>query len=323
MAAANSGNQPAPSGNWLQRVSLVTVIFTFILVIVGGVVRVTGSGLGCPDWPLCHGRVVPPLETTAIIEYTHRFVASVLVGPLILLTFVIILVAYRRERWLMVPAIVAVVLLIIQGLLGGVTVLTELPGGIVAVHLAVAQALLACLTLIMVVARRGRPDFQALNRAADQPGGGDRFPHLITMSVLATYILLLSGTYVTATNALAACPDWPLCRGFSLPGTELSMIHMMHRLAVLIIGLLLLYVLHLGIRDRSRPREVRVLSMLGAAAFGVQVLVGALAIWMGFPVELRALHLALATAVWLVVVWLAVLVVTPAVTAAAPRPATP
>jgi heme A synthase len=324
MAAAKSSNLPAPYGKWLRRISLLAVGFTFVLVILGGVVRVTGSGLGCPDWPFCYGKVIPPLESKAIIEYTHRFVASVIVGPLILLTFVIVLVGHRRERWLLLPTTLAVVLLIIQGLLGGVTVLTELPGGIVALHLAVAQALLACLVLIMVVAQRGRPNLQTINRPA-QPGdaNADPFPHLITLSGLAVYILLLSGSYVTATGALAACPDWPLCQGLSLPSTELSMIHMMHRVAAAIIGLLLLYALHLGFRDRSRPREVRLISLLGAAAFLAQVLIGALSIWLGFPVELRALHLALATLVWLLVAWLSVLVITAPGSAAPQRPVVP
>ena len=71
---------------WLQGLSTATAASVFILVIIGGVVRVTESGLGCPDWPLCYGQLLPPLEYTAIIEYTHRFVASVIVGPLILAT---------------------------------------------------------------------------------------------------------------------------------------------------------------------------------------------------------------------------------------------
>ncbi|MFQ6027327.1 MAG: COX15/CtaA family protein, partial [Dehalococcoidia bacterium] len=104
----------------MRRISLLAVFFTFSLVILGGVVRVTGSGLGCPDWPLCYGRVIPPLEMTAIIEYTHRLVASAIVGPLVLLVCGVVWLAHRRERWLVVPASLAVALLLGQGLLGGV-----------------------------------------------------------------------------------------------------------------------------------------------------------------------------------------------------------
>ena len=68
-----------------QKLSAFTVVATYALIVIGGIVRVTGSGLGCPDWPTCHGQIIPPLEQTALIEYTHRFVGA-LVSPLILAT---------------------------------------------------------------------------------------------------------------------------------------------------------------------------------------------------------------------------------------------
>ena len=90
-------------------------VSVFLLVILGGVVRVTGSGLGCPDWPLCYGKVLPPWEYTAVIEYTHRFVASVIVGPLVLATAIVALARYRSDRWVWIPAAISVPMLIIQG----------------------------------------------------------------------------------------------------------------------------------------------------------------------------------------------------------------
>ena len=119
------------------------MLAAFALIILGGVVRVTESGLGCPDWPLCHGRIIPPLEMTAIIEYSHRLVASALLGPLIVATCAAAWISYRRHSWLVVPATVGLVLMLAQALLGGAAVLTELPGWIVATHLALGEALLA------------------------------------------------------------------------------------------------------------------------------------------------------------------------------------
>ncbi len=113
---------------WFRGLSLLTAFSAFALVVLGAVVRVTGSGLGCPDWPLCHGGLLPPLDAQAIIEYTHRLVASFLVGPLVLATGCVAWLAYRRERWLVVPATVALLLLLGQAMLGGATVLNELPG---------------------------------------------------------------------------------------------------------------------------------------------------------------------------------------------------
>lgn len=117
--------------------------------------RVTGSGLGCPDWPLCHGRVVPPLELKAIIEYSHRLVASALVGPLVLATCAVAWVSYRGEKWLVISATAALALVLAQAGLGGLTVLSELQGKLVAAHLALGEALVGTLILVLVVAHRG------------------------------------------------------------------------------------------------------------------------------------------------------------------------
>ena len=296
MAAMENSDQtglPDRSLKLLQGMSLVTVIFVFALVLLGGIVRVTGSGLGCPDWPLCHGKLLPPLELTAIIEYTHRIVASGLVAPLILATCAVVWFTRRHERWLVIPVSVAVVMLVLQGLLGAVTVLTELPGAIVAAHLALGEALLACLVLVAVVAFKG-----PLNVKFNTAVGPDSFQKLMLISGLGVYLLVMSGSWVTAIGATAACITWPFCDGSPLPNSQLTMIHMGHRYVALIIGVLLLYTLHLGIQNKQRPREIRLFSMIVAALFMAQVVVGAVTIWSGFAIGLTALHLAMATAVW-------------------------
>ncbi len=309
--------------SWLQGFALASVVSAFALIVLGGVVRVTGSGLGCGgEWPLCDGSLIPPLTREDIIEYSHRLVASAIVGPLILVTGAIAWLGYRRVRALVLPATVSVLLLLGQGLLGGVTVLTELPGPVVAAHLALAQALLGCLILVLVVAYRlgplpGSTPAAAAPEPAPELAGSlgkarGRFPRLAVASALATYVLLLSGAYVTATpGALAACPDWPLCRGISLPLDYLSAVHMLHRIVAVVVGGLVLYTLHLGFRagapEPGGRRLTRHLSLAGLALFTAQILVGAAAIWTNFPVELRALHIALATAVWAALAALALL----------------
>jgi heme A synthase len=310
MAVAHSASLLTHSGKaqgWLKFISALTVLAVFALIVLGGVVRVTGSGLGCPDWPLCYGKILPPLEFTAIIEYTHRLVASAIVGPLILLTCATVWVTHRHEPWLVIPATLSVVLLIGQALLGGVTVLQELPGEIVAAHLAVAEALLACLLLVTVVAFRGPPLLRS-----DQPRGGgtDRFPILAVVSAVGVYVLILSGSVVTGSGATAACVTWPLCQGEMFPQQVPAAIHMGHRFVAAIIGLLVLYVVYLGFRSKDRSLDVRLLSMIVAALFSAQVVVGAVTIFARFPIELMALHLAMGTAVWGAVATLALLALT-------------
>ena len=289
---------------WFRGLTLLTALSVFALVVLGGVVRVTGSGLGCPDWPLCHGGVLPPLDSQAIIEYSHRLVASFLVSPLIIATAVIAWLAYRSQRWLVVPITAALLLLLAQALLGGVAVVNELPGEIVAAHFALGEALLACLILVSVVANRGPLRVTTVNGPGGQP---DRFPFLMLAAGIGTYVLLMSGSYVTVAGATGACLDWPLCQGDVIPEHQLQVIHMGHRLVAAIIGVFVIYALHLGIRQKTRPPQVRFLAMAIAALFLAQMMVGAGTVWLKFPVEFRALHLGMATAVWGMMAWLVVL----------------
>ncbi|MBM10608.1 MAG: hypothetical protein CL759_00815 [Chloroflexi bacterium] len=281
---------------WFRGIAAFTVLATFSLVILGGVVRVTGSGLGCPDWPACHGGIFPPLETKAIIEYTHRITASFLVGPLIFFLAIAAWVRYRRELWVLVPATLAFFLVLAQAGLGGATVLNDLPGTAVMAHLAVAEALVACLVVLAVVAFRGPLTLEIPDWAL---GKVRKFAIMAPIAGVGVYILLLSGSYVTISGSTGACLEWPLCVGEFFPDHRLQFTHMFHRYVALIVGLFVLYSLHLGFRGRTQPLEIRVASMITVALFAVQVLAGAWAIWTDLSQETRALHLALATAVWI------------------------
>lgn len=320
---------PGHRHRWLRRLALASVIATFALIVLGGIVRVTGSGLGCAgEWPLCDGGLLPPLTKEDVIEYSHRLVASAIVGPLIFATFLVALLRYRRVPAVPLTAAAAVVLVLAQAGLGGVTVLTELPGHIVAAHLAMAQALLGCLILLAVYAYRVPeiapetapetvPDSApaAAADAGENPPAAkkDGFPRLAAITAIATYLLLLSGAYVTATpGALAACAQWPLCDGFGWPSTVLQEIHMLHRVVAALVGLLILYTLYRAYRHGLRRLTgdgivLMILAGSGAVIFLAQVLVGAWAIWTHFPVSLRAYHIALATAVWGIMVAVALL----------------
>ena len=298
---------PSRALPWFRGLTVATAISTFALVILGGVVRVTGSGLGCPDWPLCHGGVLPPLETKAIIEYSHRIVASLLVGPLILVTVGMAWVSYRRVPWVVVPATLALIMLLTQALLGGSTVVNELPGAVVAAHLAVGEALLACLILLAVVAFRG-PILPAFSRRFG--GRKDRFPLLILAAAVGVYALLMSGSYVTITGATWVCAEWPLCSGELIPDQRLPVIHMAHRLLVAIVGLFVMFTLILGSRKGRWPKYIRILSMTVGALFIAQVMIGAGTVWLTFPPEFRALHLAAGTVVWASIALITLLIFT-------------
>ena len=314
MAVAAGGRfqtREMAAGGWFRGLAWASVVSVFAMLILGGVVRVTESGLGCgDDWPLCDGRWLPVLESEAIIEYAHRVAASFLVGPLIAATFVVALVRYRKEPWVVWSATGAVALVIVQALLGAVTVTTELAGHVVITHLAVAELTMSCCILVLVMSYRGGMQGESPSWAV---GRARLFPPLALASAGALFVLLISGSYLTNTeSATWACATWPLCTndwGGIFPGSKLAMIHMAHRYVALIAGLLVMYGLHLGFRGRTQPPIVRMLSMGALALFAAQVLAGAGVIWAGFgqDVELRALHLAFASGVWALVSALAIL----------------
>jgi len=289
---------------WIRFFSTISVLFVFGLVVLGGVVRVTGSGLGCPDWPLCYGSLIPPLEYTAIIEYSHRFVASVLVSPLVILTCGLIWLRHRRERWLVIPSSISVVLLIFQALLGGVTVLTELPGAVVASHLALGQAFLGSLVLVMVVSYRGPLGFDEISKTRRG------FSMMTILASIGVYLLIISGSVVTASHATGACINWPLCNSTLIPESVLSVIHMGHRLVAVLIGCFLIFVLQWGYRDSHSTNGFRILSGVTGATFVIQVLVGAFVVWSGFQSHLLAFHLAMSALLWVCILIISMLTLT-------------
>ena len=210
------------TGPHFRYLTLSTLIGVFALIVLGGVVRITESGLGCPDWPLCHGRIIPPADVATLIEYSHRLVASV-VGLLVLATLIVAWRHYRSRAWTFRPALFGLVMVIGQSALGGAAVLTELSSIVVMVHMAMAQALLACFALVCLDAWRG------LSLA------GRRFDGRVLLSAAAAVgvlLLILTGSYVALSGAAGACNQWPLCQGGKFfVASELPLIHVAHRLA--------------------------------------------------------------------------------------------
>src|ERR1700736_5934891 len=285
-----------------RALSVATALVTQPRVVLGGVVRVSGSGLGCPDWPLCHGRVLPPLDLHAIIEYSHRTTAS-LTSALIVLTAVVAWLAWRKRRDIVIPATVALVLLVVQVVLGAITVRLELPPMIVLAHLATAMALLAAVCVTAVAAIVPRPA-----RPAERGSRGGTPRRLARAAAARTYLLILSGSLVVGSGASGSCSAWPLCGGgFSLAFDGYPAIQLLHRGLAAAVGLLIIVSL-LALLNRYREeRAVRATVALTLAALAFQVAVGAAVVTLHLPAALRGLHLALASAVWAGTVVLAVI----------------
>src|SRR5947207_2997696 len=227
-----------------RRLAFLTAFFAYLQIALGGVVRVTASGLGCPHWPLCHGRHYPAADIHSIIEYSHRTVGTI-TGLLLIATVITAWVVFRRTRplvaWLATASLVAIGA---EGALGGVVVVNELKPWLVVVHLGLAMIILGSLIATAVMSL---PPTSAAPDAT--------FRRIAVVAAAATYLLLLTGSTVVASSADEGCHSWPLCgSGFALSFTGADAFSMLHRGSVLLIGALLVYVLIVALGEVSwRP----------------------------------------------------------------------
>ncbi len=279
-----------------RKLAVATAIFAYLQIALGGVVRVSGSGLGCPDWPLCNGRPYPPADPHAIIEYSHRAVGSV-TGILIITTVVLAWVVVRSSRplvaWLATASLIGVVG---EGILGGVVVANELQSWLVVIHLGLAMIILGFLVATAVMA------------GPSSAGVPDRsFRRLAAVMAGATYLLLLTGSTVVGSNADKGCHAWPLCGGGLTPDfSGANAFTMLHRGAVLVVGVLIVCVAVTAIR-RSGTRSALGLSAFGTlVVFALQVVVGAAAALTDGAL-FNGLHVAIATLVFTAVLTSALL----------------
>ncbi|HMO95396.1 MAG TPA: COX15/CtaA family protein, partial [Tepidiformaceae bacterium] len=260
-----------------QRLAFVTVFLTLVLIGVGVLVRATGSGLGCPDWPLCHGGAVPPGERKAIIEFSHRFVASI-VGLLVIAVAVAAWKYYRHVPFIVWVATATVPLVGFQGLLGAITVVRELPPEVVATHLITAMIVLSCTVAVAVAMYLEDPGHrQQFDRAVEAPRQVGRWALLGAGWLIA---LMWVGGYMAESGASTACEGWPLCNGGILPASDDHEItHMLHRYLAAAFIVFVAPALVAAWRNRERIRWAVPFGTALGVLYVAQVLVGALNVW--------------------------------------------
>jgi heme A synthase len=282
----------------VRRLALATTLSTFALIVLGGVVRVSDSGLGCGPagsgfngWPFCNGDIAPGVDLNSIIEYAHRVVA-IAVGLMILALFVMAV----REKRLTRATGAALVLVAAQGGLGGATVEGNLEEGYVAAHLGLAMLLLALLVYIVRGTREVVPE----------SGGPRGLAVVASVAVLATIVAggYMAGTqnygradYQLGDGAHHACgKEFPTCNGEFLPFGEARLvdIHLTHRVLMYVASALVLALVIVALRRRVAVRY----AWAGLALLVVQVLVGALNVWLDEYELLILLHLTLGTLLW-------------------------
>ena len=142
----------------LETLAYASVLATYVLILVGGYVSASGSGLACRDWPTCNGQIVPALTGAVLVEYTHRLLA-LLVSILVTTAWLVVSFRYRRERNIFVLSTASLVLLFAQVLLGMITVRTGLNALVTASHLALATGVFALVLVNALLVRRRSQEF--------------------------------------------------------------------------------------------------------------------------------------------------------------------
>jgi heme o synthase len=283
-----------------RSLALATAIATVVLFAIGGLVRGTGSGLGCSTWPGCEpGRLFPTGTLHSLIEFSHRGMAF-LVAVLSALTGVAAIRSERRDPSLFWPAVLEFPLVMAQAGLGAVVVATDLDAGWVTAHFVVALLLIADVTYVAGAAAAQDVIDEVIN-------GADRsFQRLTLITASVVGLLLLVGTYVRASDAQLVFTDWPLMDGRLVPtlgGAATAMF--LHRMLAAAALLLVLWSAIRARNDGGRQASVVRLSTVALLLFVVQIMVGAANVWSRLRPWAVVAHVALSVLIWATVVALA------------------
>lgn len=287
----------------LRWTSGLAGLLTLALIVLGAVVRRTNSGLSCPDWPTCYGHMVltpgdfaalPPTGYAywqVMLEWTHRLIAGTFLGPLLLVVAILAIVQRRKIAYAGRVAGLMILLLVIQAALGGLTVLDQNSPWSVAIHLGNALLLLTVIFWL----------FERSQKPAHLIGAAIRTPHIAALSWLIALAAMMSAAMVAKSGASLACTSWPLCGGEGLlPDLSdwLVLLHMLHRVLAAVTALVIL-----GLFMATRNADASI-THLGSVALGLavlQVLIGAVLIFLLDPIAIALLHQIVGTLVFAVV----------------------
>ena len=265
-----------------------------LIVVTGAAVRLTGSGLGCPDWPKCYGGTVPPLESHALIEYANRLLTG-FVGIAVIAAS---LLAWRRRpfRWhLALFGALLPVGVIAQAILGGLVVRYHLAPGLVMSHFILSMLLLDAAFALFWCSRY-------------EPGERERSPDRVGVWAVRALIPLgqltiIVGTITTASGPHAGAHAGQLVTRFDFKGSgTLEWVVQRHAVLAALFGLSAVGVWLLLRREGGERRALRPLGVV-IGLLALQGVVGGVQWALKLPSELVWVHVALATVTWLAMLW--------------------
>ena len=274
----------------IKRLALLTILLTYLLIVFGGYVASSKSGMGCgPEWPLCNGDVVPTLHGDTLIEFTHRVIGAIL-GIVSFILFVKIL---RTE---VSPSVRTVgywmlVLLIIQVLLGAIVVLKDLPTSIIASHLIIAMLFLT--SLIWIWRRSDESAYIQHHPSAHSK----KKEKVIKLHFNIVQILLLLifgfGAYVKHESLGMICGAFE-CRNSFLPKTGPEFIQTIHRVLAFVSAMYIFFLVYLSFK-MGWGEKLQNRIIFSAITVFIQVVLGLLTIIKVIDISWAMLHLAAGT----------------------------
>ena len=257
----------------VYKLAFLLSVLIFINILFGPLVRATDSGLACPDWPLCHGKVIPPPEFRIWMEVGHRIYSGLLGFVILALAIIIFKNSELRSRFGL-SAFTALVVLVNQVILGKLTVTKLLDPGTVNMHLLNAVFLFTLIVSITAKAnfilKTGLEEIRLVNWLAVFNSKN----LLISLTVFLVYFQLFMGGRVSSNYAGLACSDWPTCKGQWFPAMEgLVQIQMEHRFVAYLIVFLIILNVAVSIFKSYDPRT-RLFLKLALYAVGFQIILG-------------------------------------------------
>ena len=274
----------------IRATAAVTAVLIYALIVLGALVRTTDSGLACPDWPTCYKHWIPlPADVATMpnigytyvqvmLEWVHRLIAGVLVGPLALALAVLTFLRRGARPDLARAGGLLLLLLLVQGALGGVTVLDRNSPWSVALHL--GNALLVLTVTLRILAGALRWSGAAASRPLVAPAA---------VAWCLALVAMMSAAMTAKSGASLACATWPSCNGALVPdlGDPYVRIHFAHRVLAALTALALVW---LYWRGRAAPPPLRRLVTAALLLVLVQIGLGALVIVLEVPVWKAVLH---------------------------------
>jgi heme a synthase len=277
-----------------RRVAYATLASLTVIVLTGAAVRLTGSGLGCPDWPKCYGGALPPVSSHALIEFGNRALSG-LVG---VLTAAAVVLAFTRRPFRRDLAILAVSLpvgVLAQAVLGGFTVREHLAPGFVMGHFS-----LSMIILVGAVALAWRATYEPGSR----PRSPDRLSVWSVRGLLPLAALtIFAGTAATASGPHAGGSPGQRIHRLTFEGKNtLEWVVNQHATIAAVFGVAVIGVWLLRRRRAASTAELEPLTVLGVL-LAAQGLVGSVQYELKLPSDMVWVHVTLATISWLVVLW--------------------